>query len=174
MREVARETPGSFEIGPGVAATRPSVAKRHGARHRVSYVNGQHECRAAGKPPVEVRDAPAGAFRRVLLENARTQRGTARADHLRNSAVKVVQANAIHPLERPQDALSSRRAVRRRDADDGTPGDDEDEGEIRESRDSGSRNLAHASSSSPCGVGRDQRNRSNPLVHCVPRSSFPA
>jgi len=106
------------------------------------------------------------------VKNRSPQRRVPGADDLRDGAVQIVRAHAIHAPQIPEQLVSGCCRMRRRDADDRSPGDDEHHHKIREPWHGASRDLLNGF---PCGAavsGRDhKRNRSNPLVHGCPTST---
>jgi hypothetical protein len=100
------------------------------------------------------------------MKNEPPERRAPGPDDLRHGAVEILPPNAIHALQVPEQLRSGRRRMRRRDADNRSPGHDEHHGKIRERGNGASHDLPNGV---PCGTGGRgpdrQRNRSNPLVH---------
>jgi len=114
---------------------------------------------------VDVRHAAARHLRRALVHDGSPERRASGPDDLCHGAAKVVDANAIHALQIPEQPGSGGSRVGRRDADDPVPGHDEHDREIREPWNGVSHDLLDGLSSGTRS-GRDRRSSpSNPLVH---------
>jgi hypothetical protein len=114
---------------------------------------------------MEIRHAAAWGAGTILVQDIPAKRGASRPDDLRDGAVKVLPAYAIHAPKRAEQPRSAGRDVCRCDADNRTPGHDKDHSEIRKRRHGTPRDLLDGSSGGTPGGGRDRRSRPNPLIH---------
>jgi hypothetical protein len=114
---------------------------------------------------MEIRHAAAWRAGTIFVQDLPAKRRASGPDDLRDGAVKVLPAYAIHAPKRAEQPLSAGRDVCGCDADNGTPGHDKDHSEIRKRRYGTPRDLLDGSSGGTAGGGRDRRSRPNPLVH---------
>ncbi len=100
------------------------------------------------------------------MQNGPSKRRPPGPDDLRDGAVGIVPANAIHALQVTEQLRSGRSRMRRRDTDNGPPGHDEHQSEIRKRGYGALRDPLNGFTCGTGGCGRDRRrSRSNPLVH---------
>jgi len=162
--DFARDATGAGEISWRVSAARPSVAEGYRPGYRWTDANREHERRSAGEAPMQVCHAAAPRRLPVVL-NAFAEQWSSSANDLRDSALKVVAADAVAPLERADKPHASGRDVRGCDPDDRAAGHQEHHGEIGSRRNGTACDLLDASMSGAL-AGRDRRmTRSNLVVH---------